>query len=370
VPGALLSSAESLLSALVDFEPRVHSAADCLVLVDVLARVEKVCAAARARTAARVAACGAHRAQGFRSPADWLAAKTGGTVAEAERDLATARTLDDLPHTKEALANGDISMAAADEVRKTEAQCPGSEKEMVERAKTHGLRRTKEQGRAKRLAAITPDELHRRQHEARSFRHWKNDMGMVCGSFELPPEVGVPIVNRLDVATDRQFRIAHREGRVEARECYAADALVDALNGEGQGHATRADVVFVADVGTGKAHVVGGGPVPMATVRAAAKDAFVKAVLHDGVKVDTIVHYGRKALPAHLRSVIELGDPPEFGGPRCVDCGSPFGIERDHVDPVANGGRTCSSNIAPRCRRCHHAKTERDRLEGLLGRPP
>ena len=132
----------------------------------------------------------------------------------------------------------------------------------------------------------------------------------------------------------------------------------------------RADIVFVANVDTGQAHIVGGGPVPMSTVRAAAKDAFVKAVLHDGVKVDTIVHYGRKAPPAHVRTVIELGDPPAFDGVRCIDCSSPFRYQWDHEDPVANGGPTCASNFTPRCPKCHREKTERDRLAGLLGQPP
>jgi hypothetical protein len=146
--------------------------------------------------------------------------------------------------------------------------------------------------------------------------------------------------------------------------------LARSLNGEGKGHVTRADVVFVANVDTGAAHIVGGGPVPMSTVRAVAKGAFVKAVVHDGVKVDTVVHYGRKALPAHLRSVLELGEPPGFEGARCVDCDAQFGLEWDHADPVANGGPTCAANVVPRCRWCHDDKTERDRLAGLLGRPP
>jgi hypothetical protein len=120
-------------------------------------------------------------------------------------------------------------------------------------------------------------------------------------------------------------------------------------------------------VTTGSAHIVGGAPVPMSTVRAAARDAFMKAVLHDGVKVDTIVHYGRKAPPAHLRTVLELGDPPAFNGATCVDCGREFRMEWDHDDPVANGGPTCRSNFKPRCHACHVQKTERDRDAGLLG---
>jgi 5-methylcytosine-specific restriction endonuclease McrA len=49
-----------------------------------------------------------------------------------------------------------------------------------------------------------------------------------------------------------------------------------------------------------------------------------------------------------------------------VDCGNRYGIERDHVDPVANGGCTSRDNMAGRCYGCHQRKTEQDRQAGLL----
>ena len=99
---------------------------------------------------------------------------------------------------------------------------------------------------------------------------------------------------------------------------------------------------------------------------AARAGAFVKAVVHDGIQVDTVRHYG-KHMPATLRTVLELGDPPEFDGARCCDCGRTYGLEWDHVDPRANGGVTAIGNYKPRCTPCHRQKTERDREAGLLG---
>lgn len=370
-----LSSVDAFVASLRDLQLESCTPDACVTIVERLARVEKVCAATRARAAARAATAGAHRSKGYANAAEWLARQMGSSSAEADRDIDTAMKLDGLPATGAALANGDISMAQAAEVKKTEAACPGSEKEMVATAKTQGLRKTKERGRAKRLAAIDPGDLHDRQRAARCHRHWKDELGMVRYSGAMMPEDGVAFLNRLDAETDREFRKAHKEGRVEPRHCYAADAFARLVSGQGKGSSLRADVVFVCDVTTGDAHIVGGGPVPMSTVRAAAKDAFIKAVTHDGVKVDTIVHYGRKAPPAHLRTVLDLGDPPDFNGVTCVDCGRQFRLEWDHDDPVANGGPTCRSNFKPRCRQCHCAKTERDRLAGLLraqliGRPP
>ena len=50
-----------------------------------------------------------------------------------------------------------------------------------------------------------------------------------------------------------------------------------------------------------------------------------------------------------------------------MDCGKRYGIERDHVDPVANGGITSHDNMAGRCYECHQRKTDQDRQAGLLG---
>jgi len=112
---------------------------------------------------------------------------------------------------------------------------------------------------------------------------------------------------------------------------------------------------------------MGGGPVPVSVVREALEhDAFLKAVIHDGVRIDTVVHYGRH-IKAELRTALELGKPPDLDGVTCADgCGRRYNLEWDHVDPVANNGPTSFDNLEPRCWAHHQDKTERDRLAGLL----
>src|SRR5438045_790064 len=137
---------------------------------------------------------------------------------------------------------------------------------------------------------------------------------MVCGRFALPPEVGVAVINRLETETDRIRRAARRAGSDEPRAAHGADALVKLVSGHGRGRARSADVVFVCDVGAwrrGHAHpgevcqVIGGGPVPVSVVADQLDDAFVKAVLHDGTRIDTVVHYGRH-VPAVVRTALDL----------------------------------------------------------------
>jgi hypothetical protein len=43
-------------------------------------------------------------------------------------------------------------------------------------------------------------------------------------------------------------------------------------------------------------------------------------------------------------------------------------LQRDHIDPVANGGETSYANNQPLCPPDHRIKTERDRKAGLLDR--
>jgi 5-methylcytosine-specific restriction endonuclease McrA len=95
----------------------------------------------------------------------------------------------------------------------------------------------------------------------------------------------------------------------------------------------------------------------------------LKAVLHDGVAVHTVKHFGRH-FPAELRTALDLGPVLAFTGARCGDCGSRFGLEYDHVNPIANNGETSYSNVRALCWDDHQAKTEQDRQAGLLGPNP
>jgi len=103
--------------------------------------------------------------------------------------------------------------------------------------------------------------------------------------------------------------------------------------------------------------------------RELSKDAFLKAVLHTGVDIHTVKHFGRH-IPAPLRTALDLGPAPLFNGRSCADCGRRWGLQYDHVNPVANHGPTEFANLQARCWPDHEAKTERDRQAGLLGRHP
>ena len=103
-----------------------------------------------------------------------------------------------------------------------------------------------------------------------------------------------------------------------------------------------------------------------------AKDGFLKVVLHDGVQIHTVKHFGRYR-PAELETALMLGAPPGFDGVSCAElgCDRKLGLQWDHEDPVANDGPTSAENLQPLCGPHHREKTERDRAAGRLrGKPP
>jgi hypothetical protein len=184
--------------------------------------------------------------------------------------------------------------------------------------------------------------------------------------------------NRIDAETDRLIRDAKRSGgSLEPRSAYAADAFVAVLEGtdrRGAGHPNLNVVVDWPALVRGHAHagershVVGGGPIPVRVVRELIENAFVKALLTDGVEVQRVVHFGRR-MKAELRTALELGPPPEFAGAGCseVGCERRYGLEWDHVVPVAGGGPTSADNLEPKCKLHHWDKTKRDRASGWRG---
>src|SRR5437764_1394844 len=74
--------------------------------------------------------------------------------------------------------------------------------------------------------AIDADELARRQHKARHFRHWQDGLGMTRVSGAFRPVDGAAFLARLDAETERLRRVARKAGQAESWEAHAADALV------------------------------------------------------------------------------------------------------------------------------------------------
>lgn len=373
----ILELAEQFRAALQRLDVDAWSGEECAALVQALTRTRKASEAAEARAARRVSATGAYRVRGFPAATDWLAVISGDSFRDVKLQLSTSAAIEDFPETRAAVDAGDITLAQADEIVRTEEQVPGSEAELLDTARSSTLGALRHRARRRRMSALGPEGLAAAQNAARSLFHWEGELGMLRGSFALPPTFGLAFASRLDTETDRRWREARRRGEQCSREQCAADAFMTMMEGAGAGQPSRADVVFVCDVNAaarGHSHegevcrIVGGSSVPVSTVMEAARAAFIKAVLHDGEKVRHVVHYGRRP-NALQRTVLMLGLPPEFDGARCSEpgCGRRFRIEFHHRDPYAVGGVTSLDDLEPLCREHHDERTERDRRAGTLG---
>lgn len=382
VPNAACIAAQvrAMCALVASVDAASLSAEECTTLVPVLAKGANALTAASAVVAARAVSLGAHAEAGVADPALWLARVQGATTGEAKGALELARRLPDHPDTKDAVLSGDVSVGQAREVAAAATEHPALERELLEEARTGDLGALRSRVRAERLARMDAEALHRRRHEMRSLRHYQDRDGMICLRAALPPEVGVPFVTRLERHAERLGRKQPHDATGARRfDQRMADALVDLATGSDPGRrADRADLVIVCDLyawrrghvhGGEVCEVLGAGPIPVSVAKDFGRDAFVKAVLHDGVAVQLVKHFGRH-LKAELRSALDLGPVPRFPGRACVDCGRRYGLERDHVDPVAHAGPTSVSNLADRCWPCHQDKTERDRRAGLLGPAP
>ncbi len=376
----IADAVEALRQALADCDPASLSGAEAVELVETLAGVEKMCAATRARAAARVEESGAYRARGHRSGAQWLAKTMGTSPGQASAAIETAKAVEGLAATREAFLAGRISEAQAAEVAKAATVDPSAEDDLLHAAAQADWRSLKDRARRVRLEAeVDREALHERQHRARELHHWIDDDGMVAGRFRLPPEVGVPLLHRIDTQTDREYKRAWQQGGRESRAAYAADALVSLLSGQGSGSALRADLAIVVDLDAlrrdhthdgERCHIPGVGPLPVSVARRIASDAFLKGVLINGCEIKKVPHFGRR-IRAEVRTALELGSAPGLEGATCVEegCGHRDGLEWDHDDPLAPRGPTAYHNLKARCRPHHREKTQRDREAGLLFGP-
>jgi hypothetical protein len=373
----LLVACSLLGDAINGTDPAVLSGSDCASVVEVLAHTEKRCAGMRALLASRAVDCGAHKERGYSNPSTWLSDASGVSGGEAKAALDTAERLESCPATREALLAGELSLGQAGEIAKTESAVPGTEADMLELAGRTGFRALKDEGRRRRLATRDPDEAYRRQLRERRLRYWRDDDGMNHLSVSWPDDVAVTVVNRIEAEVDRLMREARRDGgpkTTEQGEQLAADALARLVLGNNGRQSRRADLVLVCDInafqrGTAEpgevCQIIGGGPVPVSLARELASTAFIKGVIYRGKRVESVAHFGRH-LSAELRTALGLGDAPLFEGVACADCGRRYGLQWDHVDPVANHGPTSYENIQPLCWPCHQDKTRRDRDAGLL----
>lgn len=362
-----LDDAVSLLEkANADLDPELLTVAGARERLRVYARARKLADYGIAALAARL------------DDAQGLARETGTSVGKAKETLATSEALTSSAPLGEALKQGAVSLDQASEIGRAEAAAPGAAEELIAVAREESFAVLREKARKVKLEAEQRVGLAARQHAARSARSYSDELGMVNIHLTLEPHVGTPIVSRAEAEAARLARATPKEGR-EPFERYLADAYVKLMSGTETPRTRRPELVVLVshevvkrgwkDVAAGEVcKIPGVGPVAPEVAKEIARDAFLNGVFFDGVDLRHLARW-TKHIPVEVSIALELGDPPEFDGVRCVDCGNRFRTEIDHLEPRAALGPTSTANLSPRCWRCHKTKTERERRAGKL-KPP
>ncbi len=308
-----------------------------------------------------------------------VARLTGSSLGKAKEIATTGKVMATSVELSDALQHGDLSLDQAVQIASAEESAPGAARHLVAVAQDEPFHVLKEKARKAKLEAEQHRDLGARQRAARRARSYRDDLGMMHIHLEFQPHVGAPIVARAEAEAQRLARKAKQSDQQEPFERHLADAYAAMLAGGGSGRAKRPELVVLVSHGVATrgwidvrdkevCKIPGLGPVAPSVARKVAQDAFLNGVFFDGTDLRHFKRWSRD-IPVEVRVALELGQPPDFDGVACVDCGNRFRTEFDHVQPRSAGGPTCASNLDPRCWPCHQAKTKRD-LSAARSRPP
>ncbi len=268
-------------------------------------------------------------------------------------------------------------MDQASEIARAEQARPGSSTELLAVADKEPFHVLRDKARKTVLEAEQHKDLFSRQHDARTARSHRDELGMIHLHLALEPHVGVPIVNRAETEAARLQAKTRKDGAPEHFERCLADAYAALLSGAvPKGRARRPELVVLVshgvarrgwkDVAQGElCRIPGVGPISPAVAKKIASDAFLTGVFYDGKDLRHMRRWTRNT-PVEVLLALELGEPPEFDGVKCVACGNRFRAEKDHLEPHAAGGPASTDNLRWRCYSCHQKKTCQDRKMGKL----
>jgi len=333
---------------------------------EAFAELEKLGAAGKLLMAPRIAASDTWARAGHRSAEEWMAKTSGTSVGQAKVAAETAKRVEALPATQDALRSGELSLSQAAAISEAALAKPEAEAELLAAAKTETVKSLQERSRRTVLVSReSVEQRYERQRKLRSFSSWTDDEGMTAGRFRLTPDAGAAFVNTIRREADRQYRKAYKAGRRESPENYAADALVGLVTGEGligtkTGSKGAEVVVLVSRESLQRGavdldadelcEIPGFGAIPVSRAREMLGDAFLKGVLVEGKRVISVKHFGRHR-PAEVDTALLVQTFLMHGKVKCVVelCDRTTGIQWDHKEPFARGGPTSSTNLHPIC---------------------
>ncbi len=390
------NGADEILGALAAFvqglDMDLLSGDDAARLTALFARGERLCATGKAMAARRAAECRQWAQTGHRSPEQWLAQVSGTTQGAARTSLAVAEQIEAQPALARACQSGELSQTQAGEIAAAAEIDPRSTQRLVDQASRSGLKGLRDSCRqvvaAGRSAQDDQDRL-AGIHRSRYLRFWSDRDGAGRIDARMTPDALARLQACLRPYQTQQFEIGRQAGSRERSEAYAVDALLalaeaahinktctasTAPSGRpdtGRRAGPPATVIALIDhaalvrgfvEGDECCIIKGVGPVPVSAIRAMLRDAFLAAVVADGVDIRSVVHVGRRPLAAQLTALYARDRACVVPG-----CHSEDYLEAHHVKGWSTTKVTTLDDLALLCSRHHDLASHQGWV--LDGRP-
>ncbi len=154
-----------------DLEPGRYRPADVPVVLQRIARAEKLCGAAKLLMSKRAASIRSDERDGRTSAAKWIAEQSGDAVGKARRDLETADRLASQPALESALRAGDVSPAQASVLLPALEVDPEATCELIGAAQTDSFNELRQHCQSVIAAKRSEEEATEREARLRARRH-------------------------------------------------------------------------------------------------------------------------------------------------------------------------------------------------------
>jgi uncharacterized protein DUF222/HNH endonuclease len=308
-----------------------------------------------------------HRREGYLTTASWLVARHRLGWTAASKEIRTARSLERMPHTKEALATGELSSSAVQMLvwarQSHPAQFHESERALVEAARrlsARHLQHTVSHWRQKLDWEQGLKEAERLR-EQRRLTVSTTILGMVRVDGDLDPETGETMLTALRHCMDADRRRKDPQDQRTPTQ-RRVDALAEICRGWLDGSdrplmsGERPHVAVIVDLEAlegragRRAEFEHTGPVHPEVVRRWACDASVSRVITRGGSEPLDVGRRTAVVPSPMRRALIVRDR-HCAFPGC-DRPPPW-CDAHHIDHWADGGITAISNLLLLCRRHH-----------------
>jgi hypothetical protein len=335
-----------------------------------------------ARRAAEIDRRGSFRRDGYLSISSWLAHRFRMAFSAATQLVRVALALEQMPRTREALSQGEISrwamaiLVAAHEVDPDEFS--RVEEALVDTAGTLPI------PDLKRAVAHWRDAVDHRWAEEdaehvfqlRRLHVSPTLEGMVRVDGEFDPETGQVLITALRTVLDAEERRPETDRRTFAQR--RVDALGEIcrrwldstdrpqVSGERPHVTITVDLEALEGRSGFRCELGDAGAITAETARRWACDASIARVITIGRSEPIEVGRRTPVVPASLRRAVVVRD----GGCRFPGCDRPDGwCDAHHVRHWADGGPTSLSNLVLLCRPHHRLIHQRFGMEMVQGRP-